>query len=359
MISLLEIIESNTQRYRHQIDINRVYPLLSLLLLSQLNQVMEMVKVDEENFYRKEVKKEWKKLVMAMHELQDVEAKDTGEVSSTGERDAVVNAGVDEHTMAVMSVVQQLVNTVVEEDKIDRQKELQKRQLKLLKQLGGDVYEIGLAFDPKDRTISNLNVNIVDEFGRAIESKRKSLMDDEVTAQLAEGRLEHATVVFCTLATAGSSLMKRFVSYVDTLVVDEAAQALESEVIIPLALGSYGFEKLDPKTGKAAFPFTGVRNLVLIGDPKQLLAIIVNKQTERVGRGTSCMQRLMEGVYRPVSAHLLNTQYRYRYRLLALFHQHLTLSSRTLRNPLFPHFSAGCTRRSRSSPIAPSTTTTY
>ena len=287
---------------------------------------MEMVKADVESFHHNGMRKCWNHVLQTLQSLQDLEKHDAGKEKGTGgcssmeeredtankELGFVVDAGKDEDANAVMGVIQQMVDTVVWKEANDERINQQKQHLKLLMHLGGDLYDLGVAFDPKERTNGISNVNVLDELGRATDGgKRKPLMDDELTAQLGEGRLEHAIIVFCTLATAGSTRMKRFVSYVDTLIVDEAAQALEAEVVIPLALGGYGFEKIDPKTGRAVYPFTGVRNLVLIGDPKQLPAIITNKQTEKSGRGTSCMQRLMEEARQPVSAHLLNTQYRY------------------------------------------------
>lgn len=64
--------------------------------------------------------------------------------------------------------------------------------------------------------------------------------------------LSKTAVVFCTLAGAGSSAVRRMAA-VDTLVVDEAAQALEGEVLIAL--------DARPKS------------CVLVGDPHQLPAL--------------------------------------------------------------------------------------
>ena len=266
-----------------------------------------------ETFYRNEVKRSWSHLLQTLQEVQDLEnLQGEGPAKATGGVVNEVNEGGDEDTATVFRVVQDIVNAIVtEEEENEREKTLE-RHLYLLRRLGGDLYTLGTAFDQEDRNNSINNVNVVDELGRATDgSKRRPLMEDEITAILGEGRLEHATVVFCTLATAGSSLMKRFVTYVDTLIVDEAAQALEAELVIPLALGGYGFEKSDPKTASMALTHIGVRNVVLIGDPRQLPAIITNKQTEKSGRGLSCMQRLMEEALHRVPVHLLNTQYRY------------------------------------------------
>eukprot|EP00854_Cymbomonas_tetramitiformis_P006387 gene6387-7652_t len=93
--------------------------------------------------------------------------------------------------------------------------------------------------------------------------------------------LSHAQVVFCTLASAGQSLL-RHMPRVDALVVDEAAQALEADVLIPLA---------------ATLP----RRLLLVGDPQQLPATLISVEAQRRGRARS----LMDHPYT-----MLDTQYR-------------------------------------------------
>jgi superfamily I DNA and/or RNA helicase len=45
--------------------------------------------------------------------------------------------------------------------------------------------------------------------------------------------LRNADVIFCTLASAGTSFLKKAVSDVDDLIVDEAAAATEPEMYIP------------------------------------------------------------------------------------------------------------------------------
>lgn len=115
-----------------------------------------------------------------------------------------------------------------------------------------------------------------------------SLVHGTACEDLAAAVLQSSSIVFCTLTSAGSGIVKKNVFNIDTLVVDEAAQALEVELLIPLA----------------AIP----RNLILVGDPKQLPACVLSMENQRSKRGESAMQRLMERCAYP--AMLLDTQYR-------------------------------------------------
>lgn len=99
--------------------------------------------------------------------------------------------------------------------------------------------------------------------------------------------LSKTAVVFCTLAGAGSSAVRRMAA-VDTLVVDEAAQALEGEVLIAL--------DARPKS------------CVLVGDPHQLPALTHSAAARHQGYGRSLLERLMKTCNHPFS--MLNTQYR-------------------------------------------------
>ena len=100
--------------------------------------------------------------------------------------------------------------------------------------------------------------------------------------------LQSSQIVFCTLATSGSNIVIKNVTSVDVLIVDEAAQALEVELLIPLTIGA--------------------KNLILVGDPKQLPACVLSHENQQTKRGESLMQRLIERCAYP--SNLLDTQYR-------------------------------------------------
>ena len=99
--------------------------------------------------------------------------------------------------------------------------------------------------------------------------------------------LSTARVVFCTLSVAGSYLVRNMppVSY---LVVDEAAQATEPEVLIPFT----------------CMP----RGMLLAGDPNQLSCMCTSARARAMGLERSCMQRLMELGH--ARLYFLETQYR-------------------------------------------------
>ncbi|XP_074320393.1 helicase sen1-like [Silene latifolia] len=95
--------------------------------------------------------------------------------------------------------------------------------------------------------------------------------------------LENARLIFCT--ASGSIKMK---SPVEMVVIDEAAQLKECESAIPLQI-------------------PGVRNALLIGDDRQLPAMVQSKVSGNVNFGRSLFQRLAS---LGKKKHLLNIQYR-------------------------------------------------
>jgi len=99
--------------------------------------------------------------------------------------------------------------------------------------------------------------------------------------------LATARVIFCTLSTAGTSLMKR-TRRVDDWIVDEAAAATETELLIPL--------HLDPM------------RLLAVGDPMQLPASVASPSAVEWGLGRSLHERLTVDLGQ--SQTMLDVQYR-------------------------------------------------
>lgn len=84
--------------------------------------------------------------------------------------------------------------------------------------------------------------------------------------------LATADVIFCTLSTAGVSVMKR-TKRIDDLFVDEAAAATEPEIAIPFHLGP--------------------DRMLAVGDPNQLPACVMSKHAMDMGLDKSMHARLM------------------------------------------------------------------
>eukprot|EP00873_Tetraselmis_striata_P017373 jgi/Tetstr1/437637/TSEL_026304.t1 len=108
----------------------------------------------------------------------------------------------------------------------------------------------------------------------------------ERVAKWAEALLSSAPAVFCTLGSAGGGLLRR-AAPVDILLVDEAAQALEGDLVLAFT----------------AHP----RRAILVGDPAQLPATLLSLEAAKLQRSRSAMARLMN-CGAPVA--LLDTQYR-------------------------------------------------
>ena len=99
--------------------------------------------------------------------------------------------------------------------------------------------------------------------------------------------LSTARIIFCTLSTAGTSLMKK-TRRIDDWIVDEAAAATEPELLIPL--------HLDPN------------RLLLVGDSRQLPASVSSPIAEQWGLGRSLHERLTDDLGLPQT--MLDVQYR-------------------------------------------------
>lgn len=134
--------------------------------------------------------------------------------------------------------------------------------------------------------------------------------------------VRNCQVIFSTLASAGHSLLKKEdASVADVLVVDEAAQALEAELAVPICYGA-------------------PRHIVLVGDPNQLPATLLSVEAQKAQRGVSTMQRLLQQCGHKY--YLLDTQYRMHPEIAAYpnstFYQNQLFNSEhvVLRKTLFP-----------------------
>ncbi|XP_047333629.1 uncharacterized protein LOC124937410 [Impatiens glandulifera] len=99
--------------------------------------------------------------------------------------------------------------------------------------------------------------------------------------------LQNAQLIFCT-ASSSSKLQSERMTPFKLLVVDEAAQLKECESTIPLQL-------------------SGLRHAILIGDERQLPAMVQSRISEKAMFGRSLFERM---VILGIQKHLLNIQYR-------------------------------------------------
>ncbi|KAL8046966.1 hypothetical protein ABFX02_08G208000 [Erythranthe guttata] len=99
--------------------------------------------------------------------------------------------------------------------------------------------------------------------------------------------LTNACVLFCTVSSSVKLYTKRMTP-LEIVIIDEAAQLKECESSIPLQL-------------------PGLRHAVLVGDEKQLPAMVISKICEKAGFGRSLFERLVKLGH---NKHLLNIQYR-------------------------------------------------
>ncbi|KAE9621239.1 putative P-loop containing nucleoside triphosphate hydrolase [Lupinus albus] len=108
-----------------------------------------------------------------------------------------------------------------------------------------------------------------------------------VAGTIIEFCLSNACLVFCTVSSSVQLHVKEM-SPIEILVVDEAAMLKECESTIPLQL-------------------PGIRHTILVGDEKQLPAVVQSKICEKAEFGRSLFERLVKLGHRK---HLLNMQHR-------------------------------------------------
>ncbi|CAA0809368.1 P-loop containing nucleoside triphosphate hydrolases superfamily protein [Striga hermonthica] len=99
--------------------------------------------------------------------------------------------------------------------------------------------------------------------------------------------LQNACLIFCTVSSS-AKLHTEGMKPIELVIIDEAAQLKECESCIPLQLN-------------------GIRHAILVGDEKQLPAMVISKICEKAGFGRSLFERL---VMLGHGKHLLNIQYR-------------------------------------------------
>lgn len=99
--------------------------------------------------------------------------------------------------------------------------------------------------------------------------------------------LSNVKIVCSTLSMAGSNLLTSLNQKFDTVVIDEAAQAIETSTLIPL---KYGCERL-----------------ILVGDPKQLAATVFSRTALKFNYDQSLFKRFQEAGHEVT---VLKTQYR-------------------------------------------------
>lgn len=125
----------------------------------------------------------------------------------------------------------------------------------------------------------------IDEFLDKRDALRMSCRSTEWSAR--SDAIQQADVVLCTLSMAVSPAMTRAAASFKTVIIDEAAQAVEPDTLIPLCYNC--------------------KRLVLVGDPCQLPSTVRSMEAVQNKYERSMMERLISA---GMPVHLLNTQYR-------------------------------------------------
>ena len=116
-----------------------------------------------------------------------------------------------------------------------------------------------------------------------VSESRTGVLKRQIRSQI----LDNAQIVCATLSGAGASLLQSSTRTFDAVIIDEAAQALEPSVLIPLQLN--------------------INRCILVGDPQQLPATVTSRKADDNLYARSLFERLQAAGH---SSALLAVQYR-------------------------------------------------
>ena len=154
---------------------------------------------------------------------------------------------------------------------------------------GGMLNSRGESFVPLVvRVGPNIKESLLDVALDTLAKKRQAEHGDALTYDAAKMQvLNEASIVCTTLSCAGYSMFSQLKQGFDTVLIDEAAQAVEMSTLIPLKYAC--------------------RRLILVGDPNQLPATVFSDHAMKHNYEQSLFQRLQIGGQRVA---MLTTQYR-------------------------------------------------
>eukprot|EP00189_Rhodosorus_marinus_P001936 CAMPEP_0113959820 /NCGR_PEP_ID=MMETSP0011_2-20120614/4361_1 /TAXON_ID=101924 /ORGANISM="Rhodosorus marinus" /LENGTH=858 /DNA_ID=CAMNT_0000971183 /DNA_START=79 /DNA_END=2655 /DNA_ORIENTATION=+ /assembly_acc=CAM_ASM_000156 len=145
---------------------------------------------------------------------------------------------------------------------------------------------VGPNVHPRLESIS-LPYLVEKRLGESVTGKKEPQLGQVARDEARKSVLWEASVVFCTLSSAGTPLFSHIGIDFDTVIIDEAAQAIELSTLIPV---KYGCQRL-----------------IMVGDVAQLPATVLSRVSIDHGYDVSLFHRLQECGF-PVW--FLRTQYR-------------------------------------------------
>ena len=136
---------------------------------------------------------------------------------------------------------------------------------------------------------------------------------DERRHELQRRFLESAHIIACTLTGSGLEVLRSAALGINCVIVDEAAQCIEPEVLVPL---QYGCRKVGGRRGRrvgvvrpggSPSPARAVQ-FILVGDPQQLQATVFSQLAGSLGLKRPLFERLSDTFERWGCIRMLNIQ---------------------------------------------------
>lgn len=167
------------------------------------------------------------------------------------------------------------------------EREGKQRELNNVINAGGNAAKV-TQLQAEIKAINSRRMNAMSRLDEAKDRKQTAARQQDADRRRMQSEiLCDADVVCTTLAGAGHPLLAQLTFDFETVIIDEAAQAVELSSLIPLRYGC--------------------KRAILVGDPHQLPPTVISQRAERLGYSQSLFVRVFNAK-QPV--HLLSIQYR-------------------------------------------------
>ncbi len=165
----------------------------------------------------------------------------------------------------------------------------EQKQAELSEARGSGAQTLVTQLEAEIRNLSAKRLGVMSKLDEAKDKQQSAHRQREADRRRARMEiLGDADVICTTLSGAGHEMLAGVSFDFETVVIDEAAQAVELSSMIPLRYGC--------------------KQCIMVGDPNQLPPTVISQQAEKLGYSQSLFVRMFEKA--PQAVHLLSIQYR-------------------------------------------------
>lgn len=165
----------------------------------------------------------------------------------------------------------------------------EQKQTELSQARAGGAQALVAQLEAEIRNLSAKRLGVMSKLDEAKDKQQSQHRQREADRRRARMEiLGDADVICTTLSGAGHEMLSGVAFDFETVVIDEAAQAVELSTLIPLRYGC--------------------KQCIMVGDPNQLPPTVISQEADKLGYSQSLFVRMFERS--PQAVHLLSIQYR-------------------------------------------------